>query len=67
MSRLEGSGLVLTNNSTDDLQIPADGPFDFGREYSDGFVYNVRVDTQPDGPAQLCTVRTAAALSPAPT
>lgn len=53
---LEGSGLVLTNNLTDDLQITSDGSFVFGRAYADGVVYNVRVDTQPDEPAQLCTV-----------
>jgi uncharacterized delta-60 repeat protein len=53
---LAGSGLVLTNNSTDDLAITADGPFAFAREYADGFVYNVRVHAQPSAPAQDCTV-----------
>jgi uncharacterized delta-60 repeat protein len=53
---LEGGGLVLTNNSTDDLAVTANGSFLFDRQYPDGFVYNVRVDTQPSDPAQSCTV-----------
>lgn len=53
---LEGSGLVLTNNSTDDLDITQNGTFVFDREYADGVIYNVRVDTQPSEPAQFCEV-----------
>jgi uncharacterized delta-60 repeat protein len=53
---LEGQGLVLTNLSTDHLSVDGDGPFTFAREYADGFVYNVRVDTQPTNPGQLCAV-----------
>lgn len=53
---LEGNGLVLTNNSTADLEIMNNGPFVFDRRYGDGVIYNVRVDTQPDNPAQACTV-----------
>jgi uncharacterized delta-60 repeat protein len=49
-------GLVLTNLSTDNLPVIADGPFAFSRQYPDGFVYNVRVDTQPTNPGQLCSV-----------
>ena len=54
VSGLTGSGLVLTNLSTDDLNLTANGPFVFDREYPNGHVYQVRVDTQPTG--QTCTI-----------
>src|SRR5690606_31433987 len=56
VSGLEGEGLVLTNLSTDHLGVDGVGPFAFARRYPDGFVYNVRVDTQPTNPGQLCAV-----------
>jgi uncharacterized delta-60 repeat protein len=56
LTALAGSGLVLTNLSTDDLPLSADGPFMFDREYPSGFVYNVRVHLQPTNPRQSCTL-----------
>ena len=53
---LEGSGLVLTNLSTDHLAISGNGAFEFDRRYPGGHVYQIRVDTQPTDPAQLCAV-----------
>ncbi|HEX6924359.1 MAG TPA: Calx-beta domain-containing protein [Longimicrobiaceae bacterium] len=53
---LEGSGLVLTNLSTDDLPITANGGFTFAREYPNGHVYHIAVDRQPTNPDQECTV-----------
>jgi uncharacterized delta-60 repeat protein len=55
LAGMVGSGLTLTNNSTDEL-MPANGPFVFDREYRDGFSYNVRIQTQPTNPLQACTL-----------
>jgi uncharacterized delta-60 repeat protein len=55
VSGLEGSGLVLTNDFTDDVS-PGNGPFAFDRRYEDATFYSVRVSTQPASPVQVCTV-----------
>jgi uncharacterized delta-60 repeat protein len=52
---LVGTGLVLRNLSTDDLT-PSNGPFVFGRQFVSGSPYDVTVATQPNNPAQTCTV-----------
>lgn len=53
---LTGSGLVLQNNASDDLPIPADGPFNFSTPLDDGSSYTVTVSTQPVTPNQNCAV-----------
>ena len=54
ISGLAGSGLVLQNNSVDDLTINANGNFTFGESLLDGTSYDVTVATQPSG--QSCSV-----------
>lgn len=52
---LSGSGLVLsTNNQT--LSVGANGTFAFPTALASGTAYNVTIATQPEGPAQNCTV-----------
>jgi uncharacterized delta-60 repeat protein len=54
---LRGSGLVLREqNSGLEVHAAADGPFTIVTERSDGFAYHVQVSTQPDNPAQVCSV-----------
>jgi len=53
---LSGSGLVLQNNTADDLAIAGDGGFAFATALPDGNGYDVTVLTQPVGPNQTCTV-----------
>ncbi|MEO1301725.1 MAG: hypothetical protein AAFV36_00950 [Myxococcota bacterium] len=56
VSGLEGSGLVLQNNSSDDLTITMNGSFTFAQAVSEGDTYDVTVLTQPSSPRQLCQV-----------
>jgi glucose/arabinose dehydrogenase len=56
VSGLAGSGLVLQNNGGDDLEIDANGNFQFVTELEDGEDYLVTVATQPSDPLQECTV-----------
>ena len=56
VSGLSGTGLVLQNNTGDDLAVAADGSFTFATALADGSAYAVTVLTQPTGPAQTCTV-----------
>jgi len=51
---LEGSGLVLQNNGSDDLSIDADGEFTFVTPLTRNDPYLVTVFTQPEG--QFCGV-----------
>ncbi len=53
---LVGSGLVLQNNSGDDLAISADGSFSFSTAIPDGGTYSISVRSQPASPNQTCTV-----------
>ena len=55
---LKGGGLVLQNNSGDDLSISADGGFTFNTVVADGGSYAVTVATQPTSPAQTCEAYT---------
>jgi hypothetical protein len=52
---LEGTGLKLQNNGSDDLPIGADGSFAFSTKLSNGSTYNVTVQIQPATPTQACT------------
>lgn len=56
---LNGSGLVLRNNGTDDLPIASNGSFTFATELASGSTYEVTVATQPGNPPQTCTVADA--------
>ena len=57
VSGLTGSGLELVNlGGADQVDITADGPFQFPLEYASGVPYSVTVGTQPSNPAQVCTV-----------
>ena len=56
VSGLSGSGLVLQNNSGDDLAITGNGPFTFATALDDVSAYAVTVLTQPTSPNQTCTV-----------
>lgn len=53
---LLGSGLVLTNLSTNALPIDSDGPFAFARTFGSGSRYEVRIQAQPENPRQFCEV-----------
>lgn len=56
LSGLTGSGLVLQNNSGDDLTVSADGSFTFATGLTDSASYSVTVKTQPSNPTQTCSV-----------
>jgi len=56
VSALIGAGLVLRNNGGNDLPIGGNGAFTFSTPISSGAAYAVTVSTQPNGPAQTCTV-----------
>src|SRR5271157_3578439 len=53
---LRGSGLVLENNSGDDLTLVASGSFVFTSGIDQGGAYSVTVKTQPSNPSQTCVV-----------
>jgi hypothetical protein len=53
---LEGSGLVLQNNGSDDEPIAAAGDFTFDTPLQTGGTYSVTVLTNPTNPAQQCFV-----------
>jgi 6-phosphogluconolactonase len=54
---LKGAGLVLQDNSRDDLRVNANGAFTFSSRVAKGKTYAVTVKTQPSNPAQTCTVQ----------
>ena len=56
VSDLTGTGLVLQNNSRDDLVIGTDGGFTFDTALADASDYAVTVLTQPTSPSQTCSV-----------
>ncbi len=53
---LDGRGLILQNNSGDDLAVSANGNADFSTWLSTGQAYSVTVKTQPTLLTQRCTV-----------
>ncbi|WP_076997830.1 beta-propeller fold lactonase family protein [Variovorax sp. KK3] len=55
-----GQGLILQNNSGDDIAVTADGTFGFAAALKPGSAYSVTVKTQPSGPTQMCTVNAGA-------
>jgi hypothetical protein len=56
VSGLQGSGLVLQKNGTDDLAIASNGRFTFQTQQASATDYAVTVRTQPVNPSQTCTV-----------
>jgi uncharacterized delta-60 repeat protein len=52
---LAGSGLVLVNRGTE-LHVTGNGAFTFPGTFPDGSPLDVRVQTQPANPDQVCTV-----------
>ncbi len=56
VANLRGTGLVLRNNGGDDLAIAASGTFEFATALASGTDFAVTVQSQPTGPAQVCTV-----------
>jgi galactose oxidase-like protein len=56
VSGLSGTGLVLQNNSGNNLPVSANGSFTFTTAIASGGAYSVTVLTQPSSPAQTCTV-----------
>ncbi len=56
VSGLLGTGLVLRNNGGNNLNVDADGHFDFSQEVASGSKYDVEVATQPTNPTQTCSV-----------
>lgn len=56
VSGLSGSGLVLQNNAGDDIDVNVDGTFAFPTLLATGESYAVTVKTNPQTPAQTCTV-----------
>jgi hypothetical protein len=59
VSGLVGIGLVLQDNSADNLAVISNGNFTFATAVASGAPYSVSVLTQPSSPVQICTVSTA--------
>ena len=59
VSGLNGSGLVLQNNGTDNRAISVDGAFSFATALNDGDLYTISVQNQPTSPAQHCIIANA--------
>lgn len=53
---LAGTGLILQDNSGDNLPILANGAFTFKTSLASGKAYSVTVFTQPSNPTQTCIV-----------
>jgi 6-phosphogluconolactonase (cycloisomerase 2 family) len=53
---LVGTGLVLQDNSADNLAVSGNGPFTFSMGLTNGSSYLVSVATQPTNPSQNCIV-----------
>jgi len=56
VSGLSGSGLVLRINGGNNLAVANNGIFTFPVQFTSGSTYAVTVFTQPNNPAQTCTV-----------
>jgi 6-phosphogluconolactonase (cycloisomerase 2 family) len=56
VSGLAGTGMVLQNNTGNDLNVTANGAFTFTTMIASGSAYAVTVKTQPGGPTQNCVV-----------
>jgi len=56
LTGLDGVGLVLQNNSGDDIAPTANGNYTFAQEVASGQPYSVTVKTQPTLVTQVCAV-----------
>ena len=56
LTGLRGQGLVLEDNSGNDLSLASNGAFVFSSGIKNGDAYSVTVRTQPSNPSQTCTV-----------
>jgi alpha-tubulin suppressor-like RCC1 family protein len=56
VSGLSGAGLVLQNNSGDNLAVSKNGAFTFATPIASGSAYSVTALTQPASPTQNCMV-----------
>ncbi|MCB1180082.1 MAG: DUF1566 domain-containing protein [Leptospiraceae bacterium] len=56
VSGLIGSGLVLQNNSGDDLSISSDGTYTFSTKVASSADYLITTLTQPVTPTQICSI-----------
>jgi hypothetical protein len=59
VSGLTGTGLLLEDNTGDDLAVHASGTFTFATALAVGSAYSVTVKAQPASPMQTCTVTNA--------
>ena len=59
VSGLSGSGLVLQDNSGDDLAVSSNGTFRFSTLRTMSYTYDVSVLTHPSSPSQTCSVTNA--------
>ena len=57
LTGLSGQGLVLQDNSGNDLGLASNGAFVFTDGIKNNDTYSVTVKTQPSNPSQTCTVR----------
>ncbi len=57
VSGLFGSGLMLSNNSTDSLSITENGVATFDGLLQDGDAFNITIDQQPESPTQSCVLQ----------
>ena len=57
---LTGTGLVLTDNGTDNLKITSNGAFVFPSPVTSGSPYSATITTQPSNPTQTCSIAAAA-------
>jgi 6-phosphogluconolactonase len=56
VSGLAGSGLMLSNNGSDNLAVGTNGGFIFAKPLSNGDPYNVTIASQPNNPVQSCSI-----------
>jgi 6-phosphogluconolactonase len=56
ISGLRGTGLILRDNSGDDLPVSSNGAFVFTNPVASGGAYNVSIVSQPSGPTQNCVL-----------
>jgi hypothetical protein len=53
---MTGSGLLISNNTTDELTLDASGNFVFAGELEDAEDYDVQIVAQPANPDNVCTL-----------
>ncbi len=62
VSGIAGSGLVLRNDTGDDLPVTGNGSFTFSAAVASGAAYAVTVAAQPTDPSQTCVVTSASGV-----